>query len=1385
MSWFEDIKENTLLKVELDNEKKITIYFLEVKDGIVKGKLQNGKIKKFKEEKIEDLEEIGEESTNVIDIQIKSKEFLNNILEKRIDENKNTLSKVKTSFLNKIENNTLSPLVFKGKEEFLNIKNESKELYSKLMSILNSYDYTKKIKEIDFKYGKSQIVLRKIYNLFSENDYNEIELFLAYILQENDISYFEFFNLLPNSFYCLKNDIYYCHKKNSKYGFIIAEKLFELYYLEDNMEKEWLYLIKNILNFNSFQTFSFQYKNFYKKLSNKNKEFFEESINYIANKAKISNFLGSIEEKIKILEDNLVEKIDYKELKAPKKRGKEKKIKIIKKVNKDVNFNNKYSTLDISALKQREKNRYNSYSNYSRYGNYKKAKDAKDRKDYKTAIKYFRIAFQNNEKVESTIKDLTLTYYESGDIDGSKNFLLQNENRLDKNITTYNFLENIFATLGEYRKSIKYVDILLKDTKTKNKEIILLGKKAFCYIKLNNKDSAKGLLKEILMIQAGNSYAKRLLEEIKIGNVIKDIDISSFGGGLSKFIEYTLSNYEDYAGIASKIKESDKLFTKATLRALQEFIRTTKARPKERANLLLSEAKLIQVLEPDNELYLKTILKRYCHDMALNHMADYSPMEVIRFFYTEASILEIEWKRLVPQVVFYFKTYISNYNELINIQMPSLDEKELDSILNIIILDKNKKIWNNILDMFIWNETITKYIGKKFFENSKFKELSIIFLNELGINDSFNNLDGYMRMWNIVREKRRREYQQWFNLIKSIIQLDNLESIINQIKSNLNGCKKSWLSQTDERVLKTIFEINKNLEDYLVQETFDDKERSKNYILTETNELLNEIKKYPTKFSYEGYKPLLEKIEKLLNQSFSNILKESIPDTDIGLLGESVVVNQNSISLQFFIKNSKNSSPISNVKIEVMKTNDIKYISGETEIYGSIRGDDEKIIKLNIKVSNKIISNLATDIGVVLNYNIRATDERKEKIFQIPIRLYTSEKFEKIDNVYAPVADGGPVTDKSMFFGRDEYIGNIVNSLTTSNSKSIIVYGQKRSGKSSVLYHLKNRLQKNENAFCIDFSMGDIIDDLSVNSVILYYQILSKIEEELEILEFDGYQVPNFKKPTIDELNKNPTIIFYESLREFKKLLSKTDGWKNKKLIILIDEFTYVYTSILKNELSSNFMKTWKAFIEKNYFSAVLVGQDVTPKFKTKYPNEFGVTEDKRLTYLTKHYSRELIEKPIWDKERDSSRYIGNAVDKIIDYTACSPYYLQMFCARIVDYMNRKKAISVTEADIEEIAETFIEGAESLTEDKFDNLFTAGDADVEAFDINNVKNILKQIAKESSIGSCARENISIENQNNIYIDKILKDLKNREVINQKDNYYKIEVGLFAKWLLKH
>jgi hypothetical protein len=237
------------------------------------------------------------------------------------------------------------------------------------------------------------------------------------------------------------------------------------------------------------------------------------------------------------------------------------------------------------------------------------------------------------------------------------------------------------------------------------------------------------------------------------------------------------------------------------------------------------------------------------------------------------------------------------------------------------------------------------------------------------------------------------------------------------------------------------------------------------------------------------------------------------------------------------------------------------------------------------------------------------------------------------------------------------------------------------------------------------------------------------------------------------------------------------------RIVLLIDEFSYIYAQIVSERIPELFMKNWKALLQENYFSAVLVGQDVMPKFKQHFPNEFGTTQDERVSYLKREDAIKLIDEPIRIGGRQGeSRYRERAIERIVDLTAGSPFYIQIICNRLVEYMNRKHARLITEADVEQVKEELIRGVNALGLDKFDNLINSGDTSEDAISDEDALRVLATIAVNSPTGPCSRNNIACETHT--LIDKILDDLVKREVVErERGQYYSIRVGLFKEWLI--
>lgn len=1039
---------------------------------------------------------------------------------------------------------------------------------------------------------------------------------------------------------------------------------------------------------------------------------------------------------------------------------------------------------------------------------YNKAKKFLLAKDYPKAIEFFIKAIDAGEKLESSIKDLGMLYaqlYKIGGVDADLyrqkviELMDEHEKDLPNSISTLYYLENLYYSVQDYESFIEIADELLehKDLlKDKTRSSQLLCKIAAAYIKLDDIETALIKIDEAASLDPNNVGASKLREVIEGNDNTSDIkeaisatEFESLTSGMSPFIEQILDDYSEYAGVPPKVIESGD-FNEITLRAIRGLIEKFSGRPRDRAKYLLTEAKLMRDIEPNNILQLRAVLARYCNAMALNHISDNSSMDITRFYYTEAFSLEENYHSVARQLALYLLTHCYAYNELLNItsKNPSVD----DSLALFLNGDFEIKKWESILTTFLYNREISAQITSKLYLNANYRRMSLEALKSFGIDlPQIQSKDDFVEAWNRAREKRLGDYKKTTTSLLSIRDVANLEEIEYRL-TKLQEERHRWMTSLDlSRITEIITSIVPAIDTYLRSTGYRNKEANYNNIRGQVHRLIQDIQDGPTKLSYDALLPVLNHIQSVLFDSFSDVIKMSEPRISAKLLSDAVIEEGNIVSIQVEISNHKDSSPVREVSVSIASTESISFLTNENTLANAIDGGEAHIFKLKLQVGQEVIKNKTALLELLCNY--KAGEVAKTYESKLSLKLYSPDEFELIDNPYAPFADGGPVPiDSNMFYGREEFISNITHSILNSPSKQIIIYGQKRCGKSSVMSHLKKQLEDTGKTFCISFSLGDISGSLSEAS--FYYKILSTIKDNLESLEFNEEIVPEYDIPTFTEFkqidDENPLNTFSKYIVRFKQACMKTEGWTDKSLVVMIDEFTYLYTEIKKGHIKDSIMKQWKAITqnERAQFSVVLVGQDVVPSFKKEdyARNAFGVIQDIRLTYLQLEPARNLIEKPILNKNGES-RYIGKAVDTIIEYTSRNPYYIQIFCNRLVDFMNRNKSISVTEADVNEVAKSFIIGDQALDEDKFDNLIRAGELkDYQEFPEKNILEVLRRIALcTKNVPYCNRSDIETS-LSVCTVDSILKHLEDREVIERKgEDNYKIQVKLFQEWLLNH
>lgn len=392
---------------------------------------------------------------------------------------------------------------------------------------------------------------------------------------------------------------------------------------------------------------------------------------------------------------------------------------------------------------------------------------------------------------------------------------------------------------------------------------------------------------------------------------------------------------------------------------------------------------------------------------------------------------------------------------------------------------------------------------------------------------------------------------------------------------------------------------------------------------------------------------------------------------------------------------------------------------------------------------------------------------------------------KKINNEFQNYKSGSVVQDASMFFGRERDLQCIIDNIRTPSGKLITnrcfcIYGQTRTGKSSLLYHLKKQLKENSNNVIID--LGDI-GTIDVNSASDFR--LALLMEINNILEYDHPELTDILENEKFKLNidteafdKSPSVYFDSYLKQIRRIFNSKSP--NTQFIIMIDEFTYIYDWIKMEKLDSEFMKFWKGLIQNYEICCILVGQDHMMKFinDPRFTNCFGAIKTQEVTYLRPDDARQLVTVPV-SREKcgdNCCTYSREAVEYLVDVTSGSAYLLMLICADFIDYMNEMNSQHATLAHVHDFLNDYIK---KMEERHFEPLFNDKTELDSLAIINDNKRLLSKIAHATEHEpSVSPDNLKLSDKDI----KRIEILKDRHVLEKDGSGYRITVKLYAMWL---
>ena len=268
-----------------------------------------------------------------------------------------------------------------------------------------------------------------------------------------------------------------------------------------------------------------------------------------------------------------------------------------------------------------------------------------------------------------------------------------------------------------------------------------------------------------------------------------------------------------------------------------------------------------------------------------------------------------------------------------------------------------------------------------------------------------------------------------------------------------------------------------------------------------------------------------------------------------------------------------------------------------------------------------------------------------------------------------PYIAGAPVVESRMFFGREDVFSWIERSLSGQFVNHILVlHGQRRVGKTSVLKHLANRLPKSFIPIFIDLQGR-------VNTTLprFLWWLAREITRALDLPD-----------PQRDLFESDPELFESGFLPQVESQLGE------RVLLLTFDEFDTLESTAAQEGLALPFMAMLKHLMEHdklNFIFSIGSSGRKLENMQAAYTGFFKQALYRKISFLGESDARDLVTRPV----EGILGFDLDAVDAIHEITSGHPYFIQLICHELFSVCQKTDRWQVCKGDVEAVLDAVIE----------------------------------------------------------------------------------------------
>ncbi|MFN6500647.1 MAG: AAA family ATPase [Nostoc sp. DedQUE01] len=364
-----------------------------------------------------------------------------------------------------------------------------------------------------------------------------------------------------------------------------------------------------------------------------------------------------------------------------------------------------------------------------------------------------------------------------------------------------------------------------------------------------------------------------------------------------------------------------------------------------------------------------------------------------------------------------------------------------------------------------------------------------------------------------------------------------------------------------------------------------------------------------------------------------------------------------------------------------------------------------------------------------------------------------TELRQEIDS---PYIIGVPLTqEQEIFTGRNDIGTRIEQLLLDRRRPPLLLYGQRRMGKTSLLNNIGKLLPNTIIPMFVDLQGAP--SSASDHTGFLY-NLARDMEKSAKK---QGVTLPSLAR---EVLKSDPFTYFYEWLDKVEQALEQNTA------LLALDEFEVLDNAIAKGRFDEHdILGMLRHLIQhRPRFKVLLAGSHTIEEYQ-RWASYLINVQVVHISYLKEAEARQLIEHPVKDF---TLRYEPNAVERVLQLTRCHPFLVQLLCAEIIVLKNEQDPSVrrlATLADVEAaIPEALQSGGFFFADIQNNQVDATGQA------------ILRFIAPQGEGVIVSRESLL---QRFPDAEITLKLLLQRELIEEVEDGYSFQVELIRRWFV--